>query len=84
MENSKGKNNARSLFGIEMIPTDNHIRNLLDECEASLLYPAYLKSFEWIKKMVISKSTVDLMEPSWWLLIVQSSFHQKASAVKTV
>jgi hypothetical protein len=50
MENSKGKNNARSLFGIEKIPTDNHIRNLLDECEASLLNPVYLESFEWIEK----------------------------------
>ena len=50
MENSKGKNNARSLFGIDRIPTDNHIRNLLDKCEVSLLTPVYLKSFEWIDK----------------------------------
>ncbi len=50
MESSKGNNNARALFGIEKIPTDNHIRNLLDACEASLLYPVYLKSFEWIEK----------------------------------
>ncbi len=50
LENSKGKNNARSLFGIEKIPTDNHIRILLDKCDVSLLNPVYLKSFEWIKK----------------------------------
>lgn len=30
MEQSRGRNNARSLFGIARIPTDNHIRQTLD------------------------------------------------------
>ena len=50
MERAKGKNNARSLFGIHKLPTDNHIRNLLDQCNASDLESAYLKCFDWIKK----------------------------------
>ncbi len=30
MQESKGNNNARTLFGVHEIPTDTHIRNLLD------------------------------------------------------
>lgn len=30
MEAGRGSNNAQSLFGIEQIPTDNHIRDILD------------------------------------------------------
>ena len=31
LEETKGQNNARSLFGIQQIPCDVHLRNLLDE-----------------------------------------------------
>jgi hypothetical protein len=31
MQRQKGHNNAHSLFGVEEIPTDQHIRNLLDQ-----------------------------------------------------
>ena len=30
MQRSKGRNNAKSLFGVEQIPCDQQIRNLLD------------------------------------------------------
>lgn len=33
MQESLGSNNANSLFGVIKIPTDNHIRDLLDEVE---------------------------------------------------
>ena len=41
MESRQGKNNAQSLFGIDHIPTDNHIRSLLDEVPASELFPLF-------------------------------------------
>jgi len=41
MEQNKGKNNVRSLFGVEKIPTDNHIRDLMDGVEPSLVYPLF-------------------------------------------
>jgi hypothetical protein len=41
MEQNKGRNNAKSLFGVEKIPTDNHIRDLMDEVEPSLIYPVF-------------------------------------------
>jgi hypothetical protein len=33
MQTASGKNNAKTLFDIENIPVDNHIRNILDKVE---------------------------------------------------
>lgn len=41
LERKKGKNNARSLFGIEDIPTPNQIRNLLDPISPHHLYSLF-------------------------------------------
>ena len=38
MEKAHGRNNARSLFGVQSIPCDNHIRQTLDPVEASELF----------------------------------------------
>jgi hypothetical protein len=38
MEKAHGRNNARSLFGVECIPCDNQIRQTLDPVEASELF----------------------------------------------
>jgi hypothetical protein len=32
MQETQGKNNAQTLFGVFEIPTDNHIRSLLGGC----------------------------------------------------
>lgn len=42
MEQSQGRNNAHSLFGVENIPGDAQIRNLLDPVD-----PSYLQSSFW-------------------------------------
>jgi hypothetical protein len=41
MEKRCGRNNARSLFQIERIPCDNHIRQTLDPIEASHLFSLF-------------------------------------------
>jgi hypothetical protein len=41
MEKEGGKNNARSLFGIHLIPSANQIRNLLDPVPAETISPIY-------------------------------------------
>jgi len=41
METTKGKNNARSLFGIEVILSENHIRKLLDVVDPQLVIPVF-------------------------------------------
>ena len=41
MQETQGKNNAHSLFGVFKIPTDNHIRSLLDSVEPTSVYPLF-------------------------------------------
>ena len=43
MQRHEGRNNASSLFGLKTIPSDNHIRNLLDPLEARLLFSVFAK-----------------------------------------
>jgi len=41
MKRNKGRSNATSLFGMENIPCDNQIRQLLDPLEPSYLFPMF-------------------------------------------
>lgn len=41
MQNSKGSSNCSTMFNIETIPTDNHIRQILDKIEPSNIKPVY-------------------------------------------
>jgi len=41
MQETQGKNNAQTLFGAFQIPTDNHIRSLLDAVEPATVYPLF-------------------------------------------
>jgi hypothetical protein len=36
-----GRSNCKSRFGLSLIPSDNHIRAMLDRAEPALLDPAY-------------------------------------------
>jgi hypothetical protein len=49
-EQAQRRNNARSLFGIEPIPSDNQIRNLLDPIAPRLFYPVFSSPFEQLEK----------------------------------
>lgn len=41
MQETQGKNNAQTLFDAFKIPTDNHIRSLLDPVEPATVYPMF-------------------------------------------
>jgi hypothetical protein len=41
MEGSKGHSNAQSLFGVHQIPSDNHIRALLDPVKPEQVFPIF-------------------------------------------
>ena len=41
MQETRGQNNAQTLFGVFQIPTDNHIRSLLDGVEPTAVYPMF-------------------------------------------
>lgn len=43
MQDKKGRSNAMALFGIEAVPTDNHVRSLLDPAPPDLLRDAFRK-----------------------------------------
>ena len=49
LKRTKGNSNAESLFGIETIPSDNHIRNLLDPLEPSLVFPLFREIFRGLQ-----------------------------------
>lgn len=46
MEEARGRNNARSLFAVEEIPTDNHIRAVLDPVEPGHLFGVFDRLLE--------------------------------------
>ena len=50
MQENKGNNNARTLFGIDKIPCDNHIRALLDAVPAPLLFPVFDLTVQMMKE----------------------------------
>src|SRR5918997_1730851 len=39
MQDTQGKDNAQTLFGVHQVPTDNHIRSLLDAVDPAEVYP---------------------------------------------
>ena len=50
MKKAKGKSNAETLFQIEKIPSDNHIRDILDNAHPERLFPVFDMIFEIFKK----------------------------------
>ena len=46
LQQAKGQNNAYTLLGVEQIPCNNQVRNLLDPCLPSHLNGVYLEVFE--------------------------------------
>lgn len=48
MESAQGNNNARTLFGIDKIPSDNHIRDMLDSEDPKTLFPVFRDVFKGI------------------------------------
>ena len=56
MEQNKGQSNARTLFGIEQIPTDHHIRAMLDPVEPQAIFPVYDRVYEAFEDQGILQS----------------------------
>ena len=50
LEQARGENNARTLFGAHEIPSDNHIRNLLDATPPSAVEPMYAYLFSVLEQ----------------------------------
>lgn len=50
MEEAKGESNAQTIFGLEKIPTDNHIRDLLDPVSPGTVSPVFDDAFQILNK----------------------------------
>ena len=50
MQQNKGKSNAQTLFQIEEIPTDNHVRDILDPVPPEELFPVYDEIYESLRE----------------------------------
>jgi hypothetical protein len=50
LQQTKGQNNACTLFGVEQIPCNNHVRNLLDPLMPSPRNGVYLDVFEGLEQ----------------------------------
>ena len=50
MQQNKGNNNGRTLFGIDQIPCDNQIRSLLDPVPAGLVSPVFDQTFTMLQE----------------------------------
>lgn len=55
MARRQGQNNIASVFGASSVPSDNHIRNLLDGVPADQFAPLY----EWIWSELVSEEQLD-------------------------
>src|SRR5882762_6661295 len=49
-EDGHGRSNGESLFGIAKIPSDNHIRDMLDAASPSLLHPMFAEAVEHLER----------------------------------
>jgi Transposase DDE domain len=59
LERKYGLSNAQTLFGLDKIPTDNHIRKVLDKTPSSTLVPMFQNLFERLRDSdVFQKFTV--------------------------
>lgn len=48
MEKSKGRSNVQTLFGVHQIPSDNHIRDLLDPLKPALVSPVFEQALQML------------------------------------
>lgn len=55
MQNQAGRDNAKSLFGVNKIPSDNHIRDVLDDIGVDKLQAI----FDKIYKLLLEKKVLD-------------------------
>ena len=56
MQQGRGFNNAQTLFGVEQLPTDNQIRNILDSITPEHLQPVFHDTFEVLQQRNLVES----------------------------
>jgi len=49
-EAGHGRSNFASLFGSGKVPSDNHVRDMLDPADPALLHPAFAEAFDQLRR----------------------------------
>ena len=76
MQTKSGKNNAKTLFNIEKIPVDNHIRNILDKVDPKSFQKIYTDILEECQRLEIFNQFVFMKE---YILIALDGTHYHSS-----
>ena len=66
MQTRKGKNNAQNIFGLDKIPKNNQIRNILDGIKVNVLFTV----FWWVYKTLKARGFLETYRKLDNLLIV--------------
>jgi hypothetical protein len=70
MEGSKGKSNAQSLFGVHQIPSDNHIRDLLDPVKPEQVFAVFEEILQVLERFSIGWNIITAMsEPANYIFV---------------
>ena len=56
MQQSQGINNGETMFGIQKLPTDNQVRNMLDPVDPKLLRPVFAATFSYLQHQQVIDS----------------------------
>ena len=56
MQQARGMNNGRTIFGIQELPSDNQIRNMLDPVNPELLRVVFDSTFEYLQSQGVIES----------------------------
>ena len=84
MQRRKGHNNAQSLFGVDQVPTDPQIRNLLDPIAPEHLAAPFWQVFEHLHKGDYLQAYQGWLGP--WLMAFDGTqyFHSTADPLSAV
>ena len=88
MEKERGKSNAQTIFGIKRIPTDNHIRDILDPISPEIVFPVYNDAFSLLNNSghidsfrVFNGDLLIAMDATWYFS--SKSIHCEHCSTKT-
>jgi len=79
MQRTQGRNNAQSLFGVEKVPSDPQIRNLLDPIPPSYLGPPFWTIFEQLRLGGYLKPYQGALSP--WLMAFDGTGYFSSTAI---
>jgi len=82
MRQNKGQSNAKTLFQIEEIPTDNHVRQTLDDVPPEHLFPLYDEIYEALREqgvlatfLSVGNTTPIALDGTWYFSSSSRNIH---------